>query len=100
MGKLIIATVAGDLHDIGKNLVAMMIESAGFEVIDLGVDVPIEKIIECYKSKPRYKDCMPVRTADNNNAVHERHRSSAERIRLQKQHQDHGRRSTYHTGIC
>ncbi|MDO4275174.1 MAG: corrinoid protein [Eubacteriales bacterium] len=49
MGKLIIATVAGDLHDIGKNLVAMMIESAGFEVIDLGVDVPAEKIIECYK---------------------------------------------------
>ena len=49
LGKVIIATVAGDLHDIGKNLVAMMIESAGFEVIDLGVDVPIEKIIECYK---------------------------------------------------
>ena len=44
-GKLIIATVAGDLHDIGKNLVAMMIESAGFEVIDLGVDVSNDKII-------------------------------------------------------
>ena len=55
MGKLIIATVAGDLHDIGKNLVAMMIESAGFEVIDLGVDVPIEKIIECYKANPDTK---------------------------------------------
>ena len=51
MGKLIIATVAGDLHDIGKNLVAMMIESAGFEVIDLGVDVPASKVIECYKEK-------------------------------------------------
>ena len=38
-GKMIIGTVAGDLHDIGKNLVAMMIESAGFEVIDLGVDL-------------------------------------------------------------
>ena len=55
LGKLIIATVAGDLHDIGKNLVAMMIESAGFEVIDLGVDVPIEKIIECYKENPDTK---------------------------------------------
>ncbi|MBQ8304868.1 MAG: corrinoid protein [Blautia sp.] len=55
MGKLIIATVAGDLHDIGKNLVAMMIESAGFEVIDLGVDVPIDKIIECYKENPDTK---------------------------------------------
>ena len=41
MGKMIMGTVAGDLHDIGKNLVIMMIESSGFEVIDLGVDVPI-----------------------------------------------------------
>ena len=55
LGKLIIATVAGDLHDIGKNLVAMMIESAGFEVIDLGVDVPIDKIIECYRENPDTK---------------------------------------------
>jgi len=46
MGKVVIGTVAGDLHDIGKNLVAMMIESAGFEVIDLGVDVPVEKFVE------------------------------------------------------
>ena len=46
IGKMIMGTVAGDLHDIGKNLVIMMIESAGFEVIDLGVDVPIEKFVE------------------------------------------------------
>ena len=46
LGKVVIGTVAGDLHDIGKNLVAMMIESAGFEVIDLGVDVPTEKFVE------------------------------------------------------
>ena len=46
LGKVVIGTVAGDLHDIGKNLVAMMIESAGFEVIDLGVDVPVEKFLE------------------------------------------------------
>ena len=45
-GKVIIGTVAGDLHDICKNLVAMMIESAGFEVVDLGVDVPVEKFVE------------------------------------------------------
>ena len=44
-----------DLHDIGKNLVAMMIESAGFEVIDLGVDVPASKVIECYKENPDVK---------------------------------------------
>ena len=46
LGKVVIGTVAGDLHDIGKNLVAMMIESTGFEVIDLGVDVPVEKFVE------------------------------------------------------
>ena len=43
VGRFIIGTVKGDLHDIGKNLVAMMIEGAGFEVIDLGVDVAPEK---------------------------------------------------------
>lgn len=48
-GKIILGTVAGDLHDIGKNLVGMMFESAGFEVVDLGVDVPIEKFIEVVK---------------------------------------------------
>jgi len=45
LGKVVIGTVAGDLHDIGKNLVAMMIESAVFEVIDLGVDVPADKFV-------------------------------------------------------
>ena len=53
MGKVVIGTVAGDLHDIGKNLVAMMIESAGFEVLDLGVDVPLEKFVEAVKSDPK-----------------------------------------------
>jgi len=46
LGKVIIGTVAGDLHDIGKNLVVMMIESTGYEVIDLGIDVPVEKFME------------------------------------------------------
>ena len=55
LGKVIIATVAGDLHDIGKNLVAMMIESAGFEVIDLGVDVANETIIEAVNQNPDVK---------------------------------------------
>lgn len=54
-GKFIIGTVAGDLHDIGKNLVAMMVESAGFEVIDLGVDVPADKFVEAIKSNPECK---------------------------------------------
>jgi 5-methyltetrahydrofolate--homocysteine methyltransferase len=45
-GKVIVGTVKGDLHDIGKNLVAMMLEGAGFEVIDLGTDVTPEKFIK------------------------------------------------------
>jgi len=56
-GKFIIGTVAGDLHDIGKNLVAMMVEAAGFEVIDLGIDVPAEKFVEAVKANP---DCHVV----------------------------------------
>ena len=43
---MVIGTVAGDLHDIGKNLVRMMMESKGFEVIDLGVDVPEQKFLD------------------------------------------------------
>ena len=54
-GKVVIGTVAGDLHDIGKNLVAMMLESSGFEVIDLGVDVPKEKFIETVEANPDTK---------------------------------------------
>jgi len=49
VGKLVIGTVQGDLHDIGKNLVAMMLKGAGFEVIDLGVDVKPEKFVEQVK---------------------------------------------------
>jgi 5-methyltetrahydrofolate--homocysteine methyltransferase len=46
IGKVAIGTVKGDLHDIGKNLVAMMYKGAGFDVVDLGVDVPAEKFVE------------------------------------------------------
>jgi len=49
VGKVILATVRGDLHDIGKNIVGILLQSAGFEVIDLGIDVPPEKIVEAVK---------------------------------------------------
>lgn len=49
IGTVVIGTVKGDLHDIGKNLVSMMLEGAGFRVIDLGVDVPPEKFVEAVK---------------------------------------------------
>ena len=51
MGKIVIGTVQGDLHDIGKNLVGIMLKGAGFDVIDLGRDVPPEKFIETAKKE-------------------------------------------------
>jgi len=51
-GKFIIGTVSGDLHDIGKNLVAMMIEGGGWEVIDLGVDVGTDKFLKAIDDNP------------------------------------------------
>lgn len=57
LGTCVIGTIKGDLHDIGKNLVALMIESAGFKVVDLGVDVPPEKFIEVADAKD---DCKII----------------------------------------
>jgi len=48
-GTVVIGTVKGDLHDIGKNIVAMMLESAGFRIVDLGVDVSAEKVVDAVK---------------------------------------------------
>jgi len=46
LGKMVIGTVKGDIHDIGKNLVSMMMEGAGFEVVDLGINNPVEKYLD------------------------------------------------------
>lgn len=52
-GRVVIGTVKGDLHDIGKNLVSLMLEGAGFEIIDLGVDVPAEEFVKAaMEAKP------------------------------------------------
>ena len=51
IGKVVLGTVKGDQHDIGKNLVGMMLEGAGFEVIDLGTDTPSEKFVEMAREK-------------------------------------------------
>lgn len=54
-GKFAIATVKGDIHDIGKNIVAILLKGAGYEVHDLGTDVPTEKVVEFVKEeKPGY----------------------------------------------
>jgi len=51
LAKIAVGTVKGDLHDIGKNLVVMMLKGAGFEVLDLGIDVPSEKFVEAVKNE-------------------------------------------------
>jgi methylmalonyl-CoA mutase cobalamin-binding domain/chain len=58
MGRIVIGTVQGDLHDLGKNLVAAMLEGGGFEVTDLGVDVSAEKFIAAVKEKHPQIICL------------------------------------------
>jgi 5-methyltetrahydrofolate--homocysteine methyltransferase len=54
-GKFAIVTVKGDIHDIGKNIVAILLKGAGYEVVDLGIDIPTEKIVEYVREeKPGY----------------------------------------------
>ncbi len=57
-GRVVIGTVKGDLHDIGKNIVAAMLEGGGFEVIDLGADVPAEKFVAAVESKQANLVCL------------------------------------------
>jgi 5-methyltetrahydrofolate--homocysteine methyltransferase len=63
VGKVVIGTVQGDLHDIGKNLVGMMLEGAGFEVVDLGADVSAEKYVAAVKElRPNLVACSALLT--------------------------------------
>jgi methylmalonyl-CoA mutase cobalamin-binding domain/chain len=57
-GRVVIGTVKGDLHDIGKNLVSSMLEGGGFEVIDLGADVAPEKFVEAVKERKANIVCL------------------------------------------
>ena len=61
-GKVVIGTVAGDLHDIGKNLVAMMLESSGFEVIDLGVNCDVTKYEQAVRDGAQIVACSSLLT--------------------------------------
>ena len=68
IGKVVIGTVFGDLHDIGKNLVASMFEGCGFEVINLGVNVPNDKFVETVKrEKPNILCLSALLTTTMNN---------------------------------
>ncbi len=63
LGKVVMGTVQGDIHDIGKNLVGMMLEGAGFEVIDLGTDVPAEKYVQAVREhQPDLVACSALLT--------------------------------------
>ncbi len=74
VGKMVIGTVKGDIHDIGKNLVSMMMEGAGFEVIDLGINNPVEKYLEAIEE--HQPDILGMSALlDHHHALHEgRHR--------------------------
>ncbi|WP_230312443.1 corrinoid protein [Alistipes senegalensis] len=71
IGKVVIGTVKGDLHDIGKNLVASMLEGCGFEVINLGVDVPSEKFVEAVKEHHADIICMSALLTTTMNCMKE-----------------------------
>ena len=75
IGKVVIGTVKGDIHDIGKNLVAMMLEGAGFEVIDLGINTDADEFVAALdEHKP---DILGMSALLNDDAVHEgRHRDA------------------------
>ena len=74
IGKIVIGTVKGDIHDIGKNLVAMMMEGAGFEVIDLGINTDVDKYLAALERAPA-RHPRHVGAAHHDDAVHEgRHR--------------------------
>jgi 5-methyltetrahydrofolate--homocysteine methyltransferase len=66
-GKVAIGTVKGDLHDIGKNLVAMMLEGAGFEVVDLGVDVDAQKFVKAAQEGAQVLGMSALLTTTMNN---------------------------------
>jgi len=70
IGKIIVGTVKGDLHDIGKNLVSIMYESVGFEVIDMGIDVITENFIDAIKEhKPKVVSLSSLLTTTMNNQI-------------------------------
>lgn len=65
VGKIVIGTVKGDLHDIGKNLVASMFEGCGFEVVNLGVDVSSEKFVEAARTNNAVNSTLAVSNIRN-----------------------------------
>ncbi len=96
-GVVVIGTVKGDLHDIGKNLVSMMMEGAGFEVVDLGVDVESEKFVKTAAEKSADVIALSC-AADHDHALHGEHGQGGERGR-HGDPDDHRRRAG-DPGLC
>ncbi len=98
VGKMVIGTVKGDIHDIGKNLVAMMMEGAGFEVVDLGINCAVEKYLDALETAqarhPRH-----VGAADHDHAVHEGRDRHAEGQRPARRLHRAGRRRAAERGV-
>ena len=97
-GTVAIGTVKGDLHDIGKNLVASLLEGGGFEVIDLGADVPPEKFIEAIRDKGAQIVCLSA-LLDGHDALDEDDHRGPEAGRLARPGQGLGRRRAGHPAI-
>ncbi len=98
-GKVVVGTVKGDLHDIGKNLVAMMLEGAGFEVVDLGTDVTPDKFVKAVQEhKPQVIGMS--RPAHHDHAVDDRHDQGARRGRAARPSQGHDRRRARDGRVC
>ena len=97
-GKVVIGTVKGDLHDIGKNLVAMMLEGAAFEIVDLGTDVSPDKFVEAVKTH-QPADRRPVGAAHDDHAQHEDDDRSVESGRAARSGEGHHRRRARHRSV-
>ena len=97
-GKALIATVQGDLHDIGKNLVGMMLEGAGFEVIDLGIDIASEKVVKAAQDKQAQVG-VPLFPVDHDHAGHEGGDSGNAEDGDPEEGESDGRRSPGHPGF-
>ena len=98
IGRVVIGTVKGDLHDIGKNLVGMMLEGAGFEVIDAGVDVAPEKFVSVAKEK-NARLIGPFCTPDHHNALDEGHHQQARVRGCERGVQGHDRWRAGHSEV-
>ena len=98
-GTVLMGTVKGDMHDIGKNIVNMMLEGAGFTVVDLGVDLTLEKLMaEIENLKPDLLGLSALLTTTMPEM--ERVRPGNWGKRSEESPKDHGRRSTHQQSIC